>query len=297
MQANRREFLLSVSYVLAARQAAPAGKAAQPLKIGDEPSIRSVIDAILEAVKPATVADTVDTVKAGDAMQKLKGVATTFLPTCEVIERAAAGGANLLIAHEPIFYNHRDEVDWLRGDAVYLRKRQLLAESGIVVWRFHDYWHRVKPDPIFEALVDDLDLAEGDRDADKYLVTIAPTPLGELAKSFKERLSLPLVRVVGDPAAPCRRIGILPGAWGGRMQIDVLARRRPDLLICGEINEWETNVYVKDAVWAGQRISLILLGHVNTEEPGMRALADWLRPRLPGVPIQHVPMGDPFLYL
>lgn len=294
---NRREFLRGVAYALAAAQLSSSQVAAQPFEVGESPSIGQVIKAILGAVPAEGVNDTVDTVKHGDTGRKLTGVATTFLPTCQVIERAASKNANLLITHEPTFYNHLDETDWLKDSEVYHRKRRLLDESGMVVWRFHDFWHRLKPDPVTEALLEQLGLSEAQRGQDGLVVRIAETPLRDLAASFKQRLGLPLVRVVGNPSALCRRIGILPGAWGGRMQIGLLERERPDAVVCGEINEWETNVYVKDAIWTGRNTSLILLGHVNTEEPGMRALADWLRPRLPGVAIRHVPMGDPFLYL
>ncbi len=296
MHSNRRDFLRSVGFALASTQLLPGQAPAEAWGLGAEPSIQSVIDAILAEI-PVRRPNTVDTVKHGDPGQRLKGIATTFLPSCDVIERAAAAGANLLIAHEPVFYNHQDETDWLEQDAIYQRKRRLLDETGMVLWRFHDHWHRLTPDPVSEALLDQLELADARRGDDNYFVTIQATPLGELAAAFKRRLGVPLVRVIGDPATPCSRLGILPGAWGGRMQIGLLGRERPDLLVCGEINEWETSVYVQDAIWAGRSTSLLILGHVNTEEPGMKALVEWLEPRLPDVPIVHVPMGDPFLYL
>jgi hypothetical protein len=34
----------------------------------------------------------------------------------EVLQRAAARKANLIIAHEPTFYNHLDETAWLGDD-------------------------------------------------------------------------------------------------------------------------------------------------------------------------------------
>ena len=77
-------------------------------------TIQQAIDAIISAVPGAAVPgtppqDTVDTVKIGDPAQPLTGIVTTFLATVEVIEQASQLGANLIITHEPIFYNHRDE--------------------------------------------------------------------------------------------------------------------------------------------------------------------------------------------
>lgn len=37
----------------------------------------------------------------------------------EVIRRTAAKGANLILAHEPIYYNHFNETDWWDDDPVY----------------------------------------------------------------------------------------------------------------------------------------------------------------------------------
>jgi len=93
-------------------------------------TIQDVIDLILEAVGVEPIERTVDTIKSGDPAQPVTGVATTFLATTDVIERAASAGANLIITHEPTFYNHFDQVDWLEDDAVYLNKRRLLEEHG-----------------------------------------------------------------------------------------------------------------------------------------------------------------------
>ena len=66
-----------------------------------------------------------------------------------------------------------------------------------------------------------------------------------------------------------------------------------DALVCGEINEWETCEYVRDAERAGIAKGLIVVGHAASEEGGMAYLAEWLRERAPGIPITHVPAGDP----
>jgi hypothetical protein len=70
-------------------------------------TMRQAIDAILAAVPGAPFADTVDVFKAGDPEQPVTGIATTFLATYDVIDRAAQLGANLIIAHEPVFYAHQ----------------------------------------------------------------------------------------------------------------------------------------------------------------------------------------------
>ena len=70
-----------------------------------------------------------------------------------------------------------------------------------------------------------------------------------------------------------------------------------EVLVCGEVREWETTEYVRDAVQAGFKKGLIVVGHALSEEPGMEGLVSWLQPRVPDVPVTHVPAGDPFRYV
>jgi hypothetical protein len=60
----------------------------------------------------------------------------------------------------------------------------------------------------------------------------------------------------------------------------------------GELAEWETSEYVRDAAHAGQNRAALVVGHAASEEPGMKWLADWLRPRFPAVTVTHVPLRD-----
>ena len=67
-----------------------------------------------------------------------------------------------------------------------------------------------------------------------------------------------------------------------------------DIVVVGEINEWETSEYARDAARQKKSKALIILGHANSEEPGMKYLAEWLRPMVPSIKITFVPAGDPF---
>ncbi len=80
-------------------------------------------------------------------------------------------------------------------------------------------------------------------------------------------------------------------------QIRQFSQSGADVLAVGEINEWETCEYARDAISAGQKKALIVLGHANSEEPGMKYLAEWLKPLVPGVKITHVPCGEPMVFV
>lgn len=286
--------------------------------MAEQLTISDVINTCLSAVPGAPFPDTVDTVKAGDPSQPVTGVVTTFLATMEVIERASALGANLIITHEPTFYTHRDETEWLQGDAVYAAKAGLLAERGIVVWRFHDHWHAHTPDGIFTGIVkalgwDDhvvnpdpwmvseagqeklrvLGIGRAGAPPRSYLCIIPQIRLDDLAQLLKARLGISSVRIAGPGELSCQRVMLLPGSPPGQLQMASLGREDIDVLLTGEINEWETCEYVRDANRAGRARGLIVLGHAVSEEAGMAWLAEWLRERVPGVPITHVPSGEP----
>jgi putative NIF3 family GTP cyclohydrolase 1 type 2 len=47
----------------------------------------------------------------------------------------------------------------------------------------------------------------------------------------------------------------------------------------------------------GMDISLIVLGHTVSEEPGMEWMAEWLQPKLPGIKVTHIASNDPFTWV
>jgi hypothetical protein len=81
------------------------------------------------------------------------------------------------------------------------------------------------------------------------------------------------------------------------VQIQVVGRQDVDVVVCGELHEWETSENVRDAVQIGSREAVIAIGHANSVEAGMKWLVEWLQPRLPKVTITHIPAGNPFQYL
>ena len=280
-------------------------------------TIQDVIDMIIATILGAPLEDTVDIIKTGDSTQAVNGIVTTFLATSEVINKAIELGANLIITHEPTFYEHLDETEWLQSDPVYQAKRRLIDDHGIVIWRFHDYWHRHRPDGLLDGLLIDLGwefqidfetLDEIGTNLESFedfwraikatcSFNMPPISLLDLAEVFKQKLDIQRVRVVGNPDMICSRAAVVVGKLGGNFQIKILGEDDIDVLICGEINEWETCEYVRDATYHNQEKGLIILGYANSEESGMKWCAEWLRSLFPGVSITHVPAGDPFRFV
>jgi putative NIF3 family GTP cyclohydrolase 1 type 2 len=271
--------------------------AAVPGTIADRLTIGQVIDQILATIPGAPFPDTVDTLKSGNPDQPVSGIVTTMFATLEVIQKAVALGANFIIAHEPAFYNHRDDTDWLAGDEVFTYKKQFLEEHKIAVWRFHDYLHAHRPDFVQQGVLQALGWEKYSNPQQPVMLTLPATKLSALVSHLKQKLGISQVRIIGDPAFACQRVALMPGAWGGRRHIEVLGREKPDLLIVGELSEWETAEYIRDARARGEKRALIILGHVLSEEPGMKGVAAWLQPKFPGIKVTHVPSTNPFTWM
>jgi putative NIF3 family GTP cyclohydrolase 1 type 2 len=260
-------------------------------------TVQQIIDLILKEVPGAPIAQTVDTIKSGSTDQKVTSIVTTMFATIDVIKQTAASGANFIIAHEPTFYNHQDDTAWLKQDEVYQYKMDLLNKHQIAVWRFHDAWHMHKPDGILTGVLQALGWEGYVQKEEPNLLVIPSITLKDLAVYTKRKLGIQQVRVIGNTSQNCTRVALLPGAAGGKRQIEFIQKTKPDVLICGEVSEWETAEYVRDANLMGQQRSLIVLGHAVSEEAGMQYLVQWLQPKLPGLPIQHIPSKNPFSWV
>jgi putative NIF3 family GTP cyclohydrolase 1 type 2 len=241
---------------------------------------------------PAPVPDTVDTVKAGDPTTPVTGIATTFLDTLDVLREANRRGLNLVITHEPTFYNHRDNTAFFADDQVYKEKLAFIEQHHMVVFRLHDEIHGAAPDHIEVGLLEALGWQSITKEGDLFHVTTPPTKLSELAKNLQVKLKANTMRVEGDPNLVVTHIVLVPGAAGLETQVTALRPEEIELLIAGEASEWETVEYVRDAVAQGKHKALILLGHEVSEEPGMVKCAEDLRIVFPKMKVEHISAGN-----
>ncbi len=46
----------------------------------------------------------------------------------------------------------------------------------------------------------------------------------------------------------------------------------------------------------GLNTSLIVLGHIVREEPGLEWLVKWLQPQITGIRVTHIPSNDAFTW-
>jgi putative NIF3 family GTP cyclohydrolase 1 type 2 len=276
--ANMRTLL--VAALLLTPLAAPAQT---PLTAAD------AIQKIQKRYAPAAPPNTVDTIKAGDPTTPITGIATTFLDTMDVLREAAKRNENLVITHEPTFYNHPDDTAFFKDDPVYKEKLAFIQDHHMVVFRLHDEIHMARPDPIGLALVEALGATKYlDDPANPGLVTIPSVSLRFLVHELQSRLHAQTMRIVGDPNMTVTHIALRPGSSGLQRQVTALRQDNVDVLIAGEASEWETVEYVRDATAQGRHKALILIGHEPSEEPGMEQAARDIRALFPTVKVDHI---------
>jgi putative NIF3 family GTP cyclohydrolase 1 type 2 len=297
---TRRKFIYNAATVVGAgiALASPQISAAMGfVKAGshntaDTFTVKQVMDLFIKDVPGGALTNTVDTLKSGSGDTVVTGIVTTMFATISVIQNAISLGYNFIIAHEPTFYNHADDTTALENDDVYKYKADLLKQHNIAVWRNHDYIHRLVPDGVTNGVLAQL---EWQKYADKTtpnIITLPQACLKDIISHAKNRLNIEKVRFIGNPDEICKRVLLMPGSAGGKRQIEALGRVKPDVLLCGEISEWETAEYVRDARAKGDKLSLVVLGHIASEEPGSEFMLNWLKEKVPGIKATHIPCGN-----
>ena len=257
---------------------------------------REIIDMIKQHVGVPWREQTVDVIKAGDPETPIMGIATTMMGTYDVLQRAAADGKNFVISHEPVFYTHLDSTDALRkeNDAVWAQKEQFIRDHKMVIWRFHDHWHMRRPDGILQGMTAALGWEKYQHADRPALFTLPSTSLEQLAASIRDRLKIRTLRVVGQKDLQVTKVAFLPGAGGWQSHRPMLQRDDVEVLVIGEVPEWETILYVSDAVAEGRKKALILMGHIPSEQAGMENCAAWLKTFIQDTPISFIAAAEPF---
>ena len=287
-----------------------AGAVAAPFALDTVPAgaaditAQQVVDRIRQSLGVAWQADTVDAFKAGDPSTVVSGIVTTSLATLDVMRRTVKAGANMIISSGPTFYSRADLPTPPAGrgratatppspDPVFAAKNEFIRTNNLVVWRFSEHWRLRTPNPFTTGLIDALEWTRYRTTGNPLTVTVPSTTLDRLVEDVNGKLNARGgIRIVGNRQLRVRRIGFLPGSVPIQTTLNLLPQ--VDALIAGEIREWESSEYARDAVSEGLPRSLILLGRTLSEDPGMKACAQWLETIVSDVRCRWMPAGDPY---
>lgn len=237
---------------------------------------------------PANREKTGDGLVLGDGEREVHTVAVTIIATPEVIRRARAIGADMILTHEPTFPLSEE------GDPVTAAKRALCEEVGLPIVRLHDHMHFTEVDKINLGVLSRLALP-GDFDGQKTLTLHTPMPADALTRHICERLSLRHPRYIGKGELPVRTLSLLFGAWGDARIRSELSRPEVDLVIIGEGCEYGICEYARDAVELGAPKGLLILGHMGSEKAGMEYLADVINQTMEDVRAVYLDAGEVYM--
>ncbi len=261
----------------------------------DPLTAQQIVEKIKQHVTCPWQQQTVDTFKAGDPATPVTGVAVTFMATYDVLRKSVRQDCNFIITHEPTFYEHQENTSQLDPDPVIEAKRKFIKDNNLTVWRFHDHIHMTEPDGIVAGMIELFGWKSFQKQNESLKFELPePVSLQQFANGLKNKFSHSIFRVIGNPQMQFTKFGFAPGASGSVMQMKMLQGEDVEVLIVGETREWETVEYVRDAKDMGRKKALIILGHCNSEEAGMKHCAEWLKSFVNEVPIKFIPAGEPF---
>lgn len=251
---------------------------------------------------------TVDQFLAGDPESEVTGIAVSWMPTFTTLEKALEAGCNLFVTHEPLYTIVLDEegkpveslpphlihrkglpIPFDKEDA-WVRKKNWLDETGMTVYRCHDFWDDFPEIGIHGAWADWLGFTGKPVASRKYYEVhkVGNITVGELAEKILARvkpLGQDVVHVVGDLN---RKVSSIALGTGAITDYRLMRSMGADVLLITDDGTrlWESGQWSLDS-----DVPLIVVNHSTSEEPGMRTLAKYLREQFEGVKVKEIPVG------
>jgi len=220
---------------------------------------------------------TVDTVKVGDPAREVRKCAVCWYPSVWDIRAAIAARCDLLITHEPTFWEHAPEESYWRDKGPGTVKSRLLADSGLVVLRAHDTWDNWPELGIRDSWARFLQLGkliqEGSSLRWTALYEVPEQTLSEFARHVAGRvreLGEEGVQVMGERARTVRRVAV---GVGCAVPDQEMVEAGADVLIC---------CFDGASYWAHRErcyemgAAIVTVEHGSSEIPGLRSLRDHL---------------------
>ncbi len=242
----------------------------------------------LNSLFPDIRENTVDRVIYGDPEAEVEGVAVAWMPYTATLEQAKAAGANVLVTHEPTFYNHWDLDD---EDAAGMEetaiKMQWLDDAGMTVIRCHDVWDAIPEIGIPFAWGTFLGLEEIQHQERYYNIYRVPE---QTAEAFAQQVA-GRVRALGQESVgfygdASRRIQSVGVGTGANSQPFKLYELGADLAVSVDdtVRCWVAGEWCEDT---GRPV--VVVNHCVSEEPGIVNLSDYLKQTYPDLTVTHIP--------
>lgn len=234
----------------------------------------------------------IDRIFTGREDKEVKKAVTCMVVTPDVLRAAVEWGADIIVSHEPTFHGDNEDI----GDfAPYAFKRKTIKENDLAVCRWHDSPHYGKTDYVSNALIKRVGW-EGKFDGRFTFVFNEPRSPLQIAKDIRDAMNIKHPRIAGRRDGDVRKVSIQLGQRGDVPYLALL-ENDVDLIIGGEVCEWEQIEPIRDMAQIGMQKSAIILGHVVSERYVMQDLADYINENVVGVEAKYIDCGDIYGYI
>ena len=250
-------------------------------------------------------ASQVDGFAAGDPQVTVTGIAVTVMPDMATLQKAVAQGCNMVVSPEsPLYarpyvaptapgpFNPTQTVEQLRADPTYAAKLAYIAQNKLAIYRLQDNLSAASANLPVQGIAQAMAWQRYRVPNADGTFAIPGTSLKALAAAVKRRLGVNGgMRVIGRGDMPVRRVLVVPGRIDPVAVVKLLPE--VDVLLAGDLREWELVEYFHDSWETPRPKALIAVGRILSEQPGMAAVASWLRP-IAGVPVRPILVADPY---
>lgn len=222
---------------------------------------------VMEKAAPNNLKESYDNVglMIGDRNEEVKGILVALDATLEVIEEAKAKDANLILTHHPILYLKPSTItmDTLQGEKIIR-----LIRENINVYACHTNLDVVEgglTDKALELLgfpkgkIMDINPVNPSAGVGRIVKLEEEMTLKEVCSLVRSKLSIPYMRVAGDPYKKIKTIAVLNGS--GEDLMKKAYKMGADLFITGDT----TYHYVSDYKEMG--MAVVDIGHFSFEWP------------------------------
>lgn len=232
---------------------------------------------------------TVDRVIAGPSDQEVRGIAVCWMPYRKTLREAAERGANLVIAHEPTFYDHwefRGEPGPEAMQPQIEAKRKEIEELGLTVIRCHDVWDAIQVPDRWAEYLQLGPVVGGDRYA--RVLQVEPQTAEQIARRIAHRTAesgQSTVGFYGDPARTVNRVAVGTGCYSDPLVLRALGA---DLVVAVDdiLRSWIAGTWAED-----EGFPIVVVNHGVSENCTKRHLADLVQSWYPELPVFWIPQG------
>jgi putative NIF3 family GTP cyclohydrolase 1 type 2 len=231
---------------------------------------------------------TVDTFKSGDPTKELTGIAVAWMSYTEAIQRALDLNCNLLITHEPTYYDHWDKDESVFRFPQAQAKKALIEKSGIIILRCHDLWDQIPDLGVPDSWGDSFGYGKavgGEGyfrvyDGGGHTVHQIATQIAAVVKKHGQEE----IQLIGSADQIVQRFVVGTGAV---TPLTEMMERYPDaqMFVCSD----DGFVYWHDGAMAIDfNIPVVIANHPVTEFDGIKSLYAYLKKEFSQIPVHYL---------